>query len=222
MKEQDLLYSHFSIFDIMDNIFYSFRHPDEGLPLNGTIAFCGAQGSGKTLSAVLYVKKLVELFPDTIVCTNIDLPFLDGRFLQFRDVHDLCDLDNDSDGIVYLLDEMHILFNSLGSKNVDSSIFELVSQQRKQRKLIIGTTQVFGRLAKPFREQFKLAIICKKVFPHTFMQAAYKAETLCSEQNDDLKPSMMPLCRRFYTATIQDYSLYDTSQLIKGGLLSYE
>lgn len=39
-----------------------------------------------------------------------------------------------------------------------------VSQQRKQRKHIVGTSQQFMRLAKPLREQVKNLVICRKLF----------------------------------------------------------
>ena len=40
---------------------------------------------------------------------------------------------------------------------------EEIAQQRKQRKHIVGTSQVFQRIAKPFREQFKYVVQCRKV-----------------------------------------------------------
>ena len=39
-------------------------------------------------------------------------------------------------------------------------VFTEISQQRKQRKLIIGTSQVFKRMALPFREQADNIIEC--------------------------------------------------------------
>ena len=36
----------------------------------GLLVFCGSQGSGKTLSAVQYVKRLCEEYPRAILCTN--------------------------------------------------------------------------------------------------------------------------------------------------------
>ena len=46
------------------------------------------------------------------------------------------------------------------SKNIDIEVMIEVSQQRKQRKHIIGTSQVYGRLAKPFREQIRNVVLC--------------------------------------------------------------
>ncbi|MFQ9701887.1 MAG: hypothetical protein ACLR0U_04940 [Enterocloster clostridioformis] len=46
-----------------------------------------------------------------------------------------------------MIDEIHLEFNSLESKNIDIEVMIEVSQQRKQRKHIIGTSQVYEWLA---------------------------------------------------------------------------
>lgn len=73
-------------------------------------------------------------------------------------------LINGEYGILYLKDEIHLEFNSLESKNIPVEIMVEVSQQRKQRKHIVGTTQVYGRMSKPFREQLKNAVLCTNLF----------------------------------------------------------
>ena len=45
-------------------------HPDYFYP-EGLLIFCGEQGSGKTLSAVQYVKKVCAEYPKAILCTNV-------------------------------------------------------------------------------------------------------------------------------------------------------
>jgi len=42
-------------------------------------------------------------------------------------------------------------------------VMQEIAQQRKQRKHIVGTSQVFQRIAKPFREQFKYVVQCRKM-----------------------------------------------------------
>ena len=54
--------------------------------------------------------------------------------------------------------------NSLESKNIDIDVMVELSQQRKQRKHIVGTSQVYMRMAKPLREQVKDIILCKNYF----------------------------------------------------------
>ena len=73
-------------------------------------------------------------------------------------------MENGYSGVIYLIDEIHLEFNSLESKNIDIEIMIEVSQQRKQRKHIVGTTQVYGRLAKPFREQIRNVVLCSNFF----------------------------------------------------------
>ena len=70
-------------------------------------------------------------------------------------------LSNGIEGVFYLIDEIHLEFNSLESKNIPIEIMVEVSQQRKQRKHIVGTSQVYMRLAKPLREQIDTVVICK-------------------------------------------------------------
>ena len=131
---------------------------------DGLVVFTGPQGSGKTLSAVLYVKNLMEFYPDSIVVSNIELnfaPFDNKRIFPFQDASDLSNYNNGDKGVIFLIDEVQLYFNSLESKNINPEVMTQISQQRKQRKHIICTSQVFGRMAKPLREQFSNVILCK-------------------------------------------------------------
>ena len=75
-------------------------------------------------------------------------------------------------GEIDVLDEIQNWFNSLQSKDFPPEMLTEITQQRKQTKMILGTSQVFSRLAKPIREQtymlyepttlFWLFNICKK------------------------------------------------------------
>lgn len=140
-------------------------HPTYFRP-DGLMIFCGEQGSGKTLSAVQYVRKLCQAYPDAILCTNVDIKDLPEatRVIEYNGLDCLKSLQNGYEGIIYLIDEIHLEFNSLESKNIPIEIMIEVSQQRKQRKHIVGTTQVYGRLAKPFREQIRNVVLCANYF----------------------------------------------------------
>lgn len=140
---------------------FRLDHPEYFDP-SGLMIFCGAQGSGKTLSAVKYVKELCEQYPDAILCSNVKISGLspDTKVVEYDGLDCLKNLENGYAGVIYLIDEIHLEFNSLESKNIDIEVMIEVSQQRKQRKHIVGTTQVYGRLAKPFREQIKDAVLC--------------------------------------------------------------
>lgn len=74
---------------------------------------------------------------------------------------DLAKYSNGEFGVIYLIDEIQLYFNSLKSKNINPEVMVQISQQRKQRKHIVATSQVFGRMAKPLREQFSSVLVCK-------------------------------------------------------------
>lgn len=132
----------------------------------GLLVFCGSQGSGKTLSAVQYIKKVCELYPRCILCTNTKILGLPEhtRVIEYEGIESLTKIENGKEGVLYFIDEIHLEFNSLESKNVPIEVMIEVAQQRKQRKHIVGTSQVYMRMAKPFREQIKNVVICKNFF----------------------------------------------------------
>lgn len=132
----------------------------------GLLVFCGGQGSGKTLSAVQYVKKLCEEYPRAILVTNVEIKGLPAHttVVEYNGIESLTKHTNGYAGVIYFIDEIHLEFNSLESKNIPIEVMIEVSQQRKQRKHIIGTSQVYMRMAKPFREQIKNVVICKNFF----------------------------------------------------------
>lgn len=149
---------------LVDTIKYKrdFRkqNPDFFDP-SGILVFCGSQGAGKTLSAVQYVRKLAEKYPKMILVTNVEIKGLSIAVYPYTGIADFSKYSNGFEGVVFLIDEIHIEFNSLESKNIDPSVMTEIAQQRKQRKHIVGTSQVFGRIAKPFREQFKYVVLCR-------------------------------------------------------------
>lgn len=141
------------------------NHPTYFNP-EGLLVFSGPQGSGKTLSAVKYVRELSWLYPKIVICSNVDIKGLNPlcKFVEYTGIECLTNLENGYEGIVYLIDEIHLEFNSLESKNIPIEVMVEVSQQRKQRKHIVGTTQQYFRLAKPFREQMNTLVLCAKIF----------------------------------------------------------
>lgn len=217
MRESDFFEHNFVLPYWIDSIIFARRqakaHPDR-MGLNGIMCFCGEQGSGKTLSAVRYVYHVCQRWPDAWLVTNIDLNLdIDNRIIPYDGVDQMVDLDNGELGIIYLIDEMHLEFNSLESKGMDARTFELVSQQRKARKHIVGTSQVFGRLAKPFREQFKWAVLCRNLLPHVFLQQVYRAKNVAYE--DDIRTELCPSGSHVYIASPEMYDSYDTSQIVR-------
>ena len=148
---------------------------------SGFQVYIGRQGSGKTISAVRHVLELKKRYPEAVVVTNLNLN-VEWGYRQFSTIDELIELlvevQNGKYGVIYLIDEIHTYFNALDSKGIPLYIFTEISQQRKQRKLIIGTSQLFMRIAKPFREQCDNMISCDTWFGVFTRNRAYDGMTL--------------------------------------------
>ncbi|MBQ8902330.1 MAG: ATP-binding protein [Bacilli bacterium] len=134
------------------------------MPYHGVYCFCGKQGSGKTLSAVRVVNNIFTDFPNCYLVTNIwlnpeccNVP--QENIISFERYYQLFDVYDKP--TIYLIDEAHLLFNSLESRNADVNMFQVISQQRKRQICFILTSQVFSRLQLVMREQINTIIPCK-------------------------------------------------------------
>lgn len=144
-------------------LLFARNNPDYFYP-SGIWVFCGPQGSGKTLSAVKCLKEMMKHYPKAKVVSNLELKNVDFEVIPFTDYSQLTTMSNGVEGIIFLLDEIHVLWNSLESKDIPISEMATFCQMRKDRRVIIGTSQVYGRIAKPIREQLQYVITCSNLF----------------------------------------------------------
>lgn len=182
------------------------RIPGE-MKVTGISIFCGPQGSGKTLSLVHYLKPIIDDHPKAIIVSNIefnfDVPNEVRPYTSFEDFQ----IENGVYGVIYVLDEIHLILNSLESKGVPLSVIVELSQQRKQRKLILGTSQVYSRMAKPLREQIRNVIVCKNYFG--LLQFNYLIDAFNTKEKDgELKVDKLKTS--FFFHSKEDYQAYDT------------
>jgi hypothetical protein len=131
----------------MDDLFH--RDPDE-FREHGLHMMCGEQGSGKTTCVVDLLLMLQKKYPLSKVRTNFNYV---NQVAEVNHWKDLVHNDNGIYGQIEVLDEIQTWFSSLQSKDFPAEMITEISQQRKQRKMILGTAQVFSRIAKPIREQ---------------------------------------------------------------------
>jgi len=219
---------------IKDDIL-SRRDPDFFWP-TGTQVYIGRQGSGKTISAVRHLLALRKKYPKAKVVSNLVLN--DMRPLEFKNVEQLklinekmdtkkhyvrfntmdelalalTGINNDKLGVIYIIDEIHTYFNALDSKNIPPWVFTEISQQRKQRKLIVGTSQLFMRMAKPFREQVDNMIVCRSLFGVLTTQKAFDGETLDVDEQGKLQGDIKR--RGFFFQSRALRATYDTFQKV--------
>ena len=215
---------------------------------DGLTIFVGPQGSGKTLSAVRYVRQLLNYYPHCKLCTNIfikDFPIVnfndyigenkerftnengefdesscynsyleENRVFEFVNQDDLSRYNNGEKGFIFLIDEIQLYFNSLQSKNINPEVMVQISQQRKQRKHIVCTSQVFGRMAKPLREQFSSVIVCKNYLKCLQVNKLIDRDTV--EEYDNSTTMSGTVKKKFiWFHSPKDYDSYDTYYIIE-------
>lgn len=223
---------------------------------DGLVVFTGAQGEGKTLSAVNYVYNLLEKYPNSKLVTNLELKdypiktfnnFLieneniysklieeigiekaneileelykkKNRVFQFADNDDFQKYNNDDKGVIFLVDEIQLYMNSLQSKNINLDVITQISQQRKQRKHIVCTSQVFGRMAKPLREQFSCIIVCKNYLGFIQCNKLIDRDSIEEEQSTTRTELRGKVKRKFwFIHSPEYYKKYDTYKVIEKG-----
>lgn len=204
----DYLEKRFNLIQGLKAQFWKIKNRVPGeMVTTGINIFCGPQGSGKSLSMIHYAEKIIKDYPRALIITNIEFNFkCTNKVKKYTGFEDF-KIENGVYGVIYILDEIHLILNSLESKGVPLSVIVELSQQRKQRKLILGTSQVYSRMAKPLREQIKSVIICKNyfgIFQVNYLINAFETKEKDGELKfDKLKTS-------FFFHRKEDYQNYDT------------
>lgn len=189
------------------------QHPEYFDP-EGLLIFCGPQGSGKTLSAVQYCKKILDRYPCCKFVTNVEISGIPESIevIEYDGLDSLFNVSNGYAGVLYLIDEIHLEFNSLESKNMSIEEMTEFAQQRKQRKHIVGTSQVFMRLAKPLREQIRSVVLCKNYFG-LIQRNQLIDGTTATENNGKLECTV--LGNYWWVHSPELYACYDTYAKMK-------
>ena len=198
---------------------FSKEHPDYFTP-DGILVFTGPQGSGKTLSAVRYIYRLMTEYPKAILCTNVEFKAFEDRQVWFDSVKRFKDVNNGEYGVIYFIDEIQLLFNSLESKGMSLNLFTTICQQRKQRKHIVGTSQVFNRITKGFREQFKYGVQCQSILRLIQHNVTFRGEECTVEEDGKVKTRHSYHSFWFHSPAL--YELYDTTATIDRTKFDYD
>ena len=116
-------------------------------------------------------------------------------------------VNNGIAGVVYFIDEIHLELNSLESKNISVEIMVEISQQRKQRKHIVGTSQRYNRMAKALREQIKDVVLCKCLLGVIQWNKLIDGDS-CTEENGKVTYDVTRRMLWFHSPEL--YKYYDT------------
>lgn len=118
----------------------------------GLHVFCGEQGSGKTIALVEMMMRMQKEYPKAKCITNLGYAYENRPLTDWRQ---LLTYNNGKKGVIVGIDEMQNWFAS-GKNTLPAEMLEVVTQNRKNRRIIVATSQVFTRMAKGLREQCTL------------------------------------------------------------------
>ena len=181
-------------------------------PFAGMWLFTGAQGSGKTLLMMHLVKQIMQECPRCMIVSNMSIYGVPS--IPYEGIDDFETYNNGADGIVFVIDEIHTLFNSLESKGMPVSTMQVWCQNRKNRRLILGTTQRFNRVSKGIREQTTWNYECTRAL----FGFLYSFRVLDGSLYDDSGKYTEELPQRhFYVPSVSVMRMYNTLEVIKRG-----
>lgn len=178
-------------------------------PYHGLWLFTGAQGHGKTLLLMSVLRDIVRQYPDCLVVSNISIYGIPSYV--YRGLGDFDKYNNGAGGIVYVIDEIHSLFSSLESEKMPVNQIQVWSQNRKNRRVILGTSQRFNRVAKPIREQTQLIYECYKPLLWFNRYRCFDATAFDDKGNYEGDSERM----QYYIPSFECMTMYNTLEVVK-------
>lgn len=118
----------------------------------GIHMFCGEQGAGKTVAMVEAILRLQKQYPKSKTITNFALTTQDRPLDHWEK---LLTYNNGKKGVIVGIDEIQNWFMS-GMNKLPPEMLEVVTQNRKNRRILFCTAQVFTKVNKGIREQVTL------------------------------------------------------------------
>ena len=130
----------------------------------GSTVFKGFQGSGKSLSLCKYILDISKEFPKCLIYSNMLLRGV-KNYTYIENDNDLSRamaVRNGRDGVLIALDEAHLYFNK--KTGIPLDVLTCISQQRKDRRKLIFTSQIWEELDLSLRKQVKEIVNCRCLF----------------------------------------------------------
>ena len=211
---EDFLQPDLGLRNVMDVIRENLLKNDGGFPYAGLWVFSGQQGAGKTLLMMHLVKEMHEQFPKAIIVSNISIFGL--PCVPYTGIGDFDKYANGADGCIFVIDEIHLLFNALESAGMPLSTMQVWAQNRKNRRVILGTSQRFNRVAKGVREQTLFNYECFRplfgiLYSYRVLDGAlYDDNGKYVTEDEDDKPR-----RHFYVPKVSVMRMYNTLEIVR-------
>ena len=199
--------------NIPDAVRARMMKSSDGFPYGGLWVFTGAQGAGKTLLLMHMVREIHEQYPKALIVTNISVFGI--PCIPYTGIGDFDKYVNGADGVIFIFDEIHTLFNSLESAKMPLSQVTVWCQNRKNRRLILGTTQRYTRMAKPVREQVTWHYECRR----PWLWVLYRYRVLDGAKYDDAGKYILDEDEktpgyRIYVPSLSSMLMYNTLEVV--------
>lgn len=188
------------------------RPPKNAFP-TGTRVYKGYQGSGKTLSMVFYAFQIQKDFPNCKIFSNIQIKGL-TNYTYFNDDEGLraaLETRNGSAGVLVLLDEAHLYFGKKSGIPLD--VLTAISQQRKDRRRIVFSSQIWEELDLSLRKQCKEIVSCRTFLSRFQFNTISDGESLSYDKLSSQYVAKTIRTEIFKHSTLL-YNSYDTTQKI--------
>lgn len=131
----------------------------------GSRVYKGFQGSGKTLSMVKYALDLAKKYPNCYVFSNIKINGIKNyQYIENDNILKYAlTVKRGAEGVLVLLDEAHLYFNKKNGISLD--VLTCISQQRKDRRRLVFSSQIWEELDISLRKQVKEIVSCRRFGP---------------------------------------------------------
>lgn len=159
----------------------SFKKPldltEKNLFPTGMRVYKGHQGKGKTLSMVHDAIKLKEDWPKCLIYSNVKIKNIEMTYCTTTpEIMEGLIKKNQGYGVLLILDEAHLFFNKKTGISLD--VLAAISQQRKDRRKIFMTCQIWEDLDVSLRKQVKEIYSCDSVLNKIQVNRILNGETL--------------------------------------------
>lgn len=124
----------------------------------GLHCIIGSQGAGKSMTVAYLLMKWKNEYPNLKIYTNMEYKHENAPLTHWKQ---LITNKNGKYGVVNVIDDLKAWWSNRDSKDLPAEVLAEICQQRKQKKAIVTTIQVFSEAPKAFRSQTHYVYIPK-------------------------------------------------------------
>lgn len=170
----------------------------------GLRIYVGMFGTGKSLSAVRYVRSQAVRYHLNVI-SNIVLK--DIEYTPLVNYQQIIDAPANT---IVLIDEVSTVFNARSWKDFNINLLFQLLQCRKNRKQLVCTAQRFAHVDKLLRDITAEVVVCRKYW-RICLNYAYDG---WDYENTPAQFAIKSMWKYCYLATNKLYNAYDTDEII--------